>query len=230
MRVSLSFAAISAALLLAGCQAGEQKAPPATGGPVAGGAAPVNSAERNAVAAFGRICAILNRSTVTQRAGQFGFVPARNEVLPADLRSSLEKTNGTMFVRPAGAPAMLIWSEPQTCELWVGGVELPGLEQEFGQLLDRIADVPNSRSTVTRISPEEAARMRSSDGSRVRQGAFIAPRELVATPPRVMVLRSTESSGAFRALMIHRLAPTPPGPGAPAATATPAGQPKDPVR
>lgn len=249
MRFKLPFAAISVVLVLAACQTGGQKDAPATGaatgapsaggpatsgpatsGPATGGAAPVNSAERNAVAAFGRICGQLNRNTVTERAVQFGFVPARNEALPADLRSSLERTNGTMLVRPTGAPAMLIWSEPQTCELWVGGVELPVMEQEFGQLIGRIADAPNSRSTVTRISPEEAARMRSPHGSRVRQGALIAPRELVATPPRVIVLRSTESPGAFRALMIHRVAPPPPGPGAPAATATPAGQPKDPVR
>jgi hypothetical protein len=230
MRFTLPFAAISVVLLLAACQTDTQNRVPVTGGPAAGAPATRSSAERNAVAAFGRICALLNRDTVAQRAGQFGFVPARNDAMPADLRSSLEKSNGLMFVRPAGAPAMLLWSEPQTCELWVGEVEVPGMEQEFGQLLGRIADVPNSRSTVTRISPEEAARMRSSDGSRVRQGAFIAPRDLVATPPRVMVLRSTESSGMFQALMIHRVAPPIPGPGAPAPTGTSAGQPKDPVR
>lgn len=230
MRARLPFAAMSAVLFLAACQTDTQNRAPVTGGAAAGATATRNSAERNAVAAFGRICAVLNRGTVTERAGQFGFVPARNDAMPPDLRTSLEKSNGLMFVRPAGAPAMLLWSEPQTCELWVGGVDVAGMEQEFGLLLGRIADVPNSRSTVTRISPEEAARMRSSDGSRVRQGAFIAPRELVATPPRAMVLRSTEGSGVFQALMIHRVAPPIPGSSAPAPTATSAGQPKDPVR
>jgi hypothetical protein len=231
------FAAMSAVLLLAACQTGDKSPPPVTGGPAAGGPAasgpaPRSSAERNAVAAFGRICAILDRNTVVQRAAQFGFAPARNDSIPADLRATLDKTNGQMFIRPAGAPAMLLWSEPQTCELWVGGVEVAGMEQEFSQLLGRISDVPNSRSTVARLSPEEAARMPSANGSRVRQGAFIAPRDLVATPPRVMVLRSTETPGVFQALMIHRVAPPAAGtrPGAPAPTATSAGPPKDPVR
>jgi hypothetical protein len=232
MRFTLSFAAMAVALLLAACQTGGQKNPPATGaatgGPAPGAPATRNSAERNAVAAFSRICGLLNRDTVAQRAAQFGFVPARNDAMPAELRSSLEKSNGLMFVRPAGAPAMLVWSEPQICELWVGGVEIAGVEQEFGQFIGRIADGSNARSSVTRFSPEDAARMRSSDGSQLRQGAFIAPRDLVATPPRVMALRSPATSAVFQAQMIHRVAT--PSPGAPPATTARSGPAKDPVR
>lgn len=238
MRFTLPFAALSVALLLAACQTGGQKDPPATGGPRVGGpatsgpaaGAPAtrNSAERNAVAAFSRVCGLLNRDTVVQRAAQFGFVSAPSDTMPADLRSSLEKTNGLMLIRPGGAPAMLLWSEPPMCELWVGGVQLPELEREFGQFLGRVDEALNSRNTVTRLSPDEVARMGTSNGSRVRQGAFIVPRELVATPPRVMVLRARENPDPFQALMIHSVAR--PAQGAPATTTARTGQPKDPVR
>ena len=247
MRFKLPFAAISIALLLAACQTGGQKdapvtgaatgAPsaggpamsgPATSGPATGGPATRNSAERNAVVAFSRICGLLNRDAVVQRAAQFGFVPAPNDALPADLRSSFERANGLMLIRPGGAPTMLMWSEPPMCELWVGGVRLPEMEREFSQFLDRVDEVLNSRNTVTRLSPDEAARMGTSNGSRVRQGAFIMPRELVATRPRVMVLRARGESDVFQALMIHSTAR--PAQGAPVATTSPTGQPKDPVR
>lgn len=248
MRLRLPVATIAAALLLAACQAGTQNdgqakrsvatgspasgspgsGSPAASPPASGSPAPSNSAERNAVAAFTRICDVLNRNTVVQRAAEFGFVPVRNDDMPATLRASLARTNGVMFIRPAGAPAMLLWSDPQVCELWVGGVQLPGLEEEFSQFLGRLSSNPNSRSAVTRLSPEQADRMRASDNSRLRQGALITPRELVAAPARVVLLRSPEPPEVFQALMIHRVA-TPP-PGAPAATTARAGPPKDPVR
>lgn len=233
MRFRLPVAAISVALLLAACQTGSQgdgpaKAGLATGSPASGGPAPINSAERNAVAAFGRICALLDRNTVVQRAAQFGFAPVRHDDMPPPLRTALQRSNGLMFIRPAGAPAMLLWSEPQACELWVGGVQIRALEQEFNQLLGGIASVPDSRSTVTRLSPDQADRMRSSDGGQLRQGALIASRDLVAAPMRVMLLRSPEPSEVFQGMMIHRVA-TPP-PGAPAPTTTRAGPPKDPAR
>ena len=242
MRFTLPFAAISVVLLLAACQTGGQKEAPVTGaatggpsaggpatsGPATGGTATRNSAERNAVVAFSRICGLLNRDAVVQRSGQFGFVQARNDAIPADLRSSLEKSNGVILIRPGGAPAMLMWSEPPMCELWVGGVRLPELEREFDQFLGRVDEVLNSRNTVTRLSPDEAARMGTSNGSRVRQGAFIMPRELVATPPRVMVLRARENPDPFQALMIHSAAR--PAQGGPTATTARTGQPNDPVR
>ena len=238
MRFTLPFAALSVALLLAACQTGSQKDPPATGGPRAGGpatsgpaaGAPAtrNSAERNAVAAFSRVCGLLNRDTVVQRAAQFGFVSAPSDAMPADLRGSLEKTNGLMLIRPGGAPAALLWSEPSMCELWVGGLQFSELEREFGQFLGRLDEALSSRNTVTRLSPDEASRTGTSHGSRVRQGAFIMPRELVATPPRVMLLRSREDPGVFQAAMIHSVAR--PLQGAPPATTARTGQPKDPVR
>lgn len=232
MRFTLRFAAIAVALLLAACQPGSQSDRPATGGPAERPTtvAPVtrSSAERNAVAAFSRICSTLNRNSVVQRAAQFGFAPARNETLPPDIRASLEQTNGVMFLRSAGEPAMLLWYEPQTCELWVGGVKLPGLEEEFSQLLGLVGNAANSQTSVTRLTPNETSGMVASNGTRARLGAFIAPRELIAAPPRIMLLRSVENPGVFQGVMIHHVVTSRTS----TQTATPArtGPPKDPVR
>jgi hypothetical protein len=158
----------------------------------------------------------------------FGFVPARTDDMPAELRGALEKANGQMFVRAFGAPAVLVWSDPHICELWVGGVEIAGMEQEFDRFLGRMADAPNARSWVSRFSSETAARMRSPDGTRIRQGALILPHDFSATPPSIMVLLSREENDVFKAAMIHSVAR--PAQGAPGATTPRTGQPKDPVR
>jgi hypothetical protein len=226
MRFTLPFAALSLALLLAACQAGaDGSRGPVTRGP--GTDAAIPGAEADAVMAFSHMCATLDRAEVVRNAGRFSFVPVRSEAIPDDLRESLARVDGTLFMRPGGPPAMLIWSEPSSCELWVGDVDLDALDREFAAFLgsfERVAAV--ARFGVTRLTPEELARAPSGEGMRVRQGAMIHPSRLVPGANRVMVLRIAEAPFRMRALMVHRHASPPSA--QPAATRR--GEVKDPVR
>lgn len=214
--------ALAGALLLGACQAGADgsRAPVTRAAPV--------GPEAEAMRAFGRICGRLDRAEVARRGAEFGFAPVRSADMPPGLRDALAQTGGVIYMRPAGAPAMLIWDEPSSCELGVGGINVAALEREFARFLIGVEEAAaGSRVMVTRLTAEQVARASGGNGSRLRQGAMIGPRGLTPGPHGVMALRLPEQEGAIQALMIHRIG-APPTEGQPAAER--AGQPKAPPR
>ncbi len=199
--------ALAVALLLGACQAGTDGArSPAMGAASGGG-------EADAVLAFGQICGQLDRAGVAQRGGRYGFVPLQTEALPADLRETVTRTNGTLSARIGGPPAFLVWAEPANCELWVGGLDAAAVEREFVRFLRSVEDAAaGSRVMVTALTDAEVAAMPPSNGTRLRQGATINPRGLTPGPVGVMALRVPETdTRAIQVIMIHRYVNPQPG-------------------
>lgn len=130
----------------------------------------------------------------------------RREAMPNRLRESVRHDNAAIYIRPSAAPACVSWSDPATCEVWVGGVNVVELEHQFTLFINGLAQAAEgSRVTVTPLSAEQMAQSYATNGTRPRQAAIIRPREIVAAPLGVMMLSLSDVTGRFQAVMIHRM-------------------------
>jgi hypothetical protein len=158
------------------------------------------SPSASVVRAFAAICGKLQTEDIARQAQTYGFVAFDPLHQPGPVPAALQAPGVHAWLRPAaGLRTLLVWNEPvRSCELGVGGVDIPEVEREFASMT---AALERGGLDVTRLAVRDSA----ANALGIRQAIIVAPRALTPGQIRQIVLRvNADTAQAMQVAMSMR--------------------------